>query len=253
MRVFTISDIHVDYVENFRWLNNLSCDDYHNDLLILAGDVTDALPLFEKSLQSLRKRFSEVLFIPGNHDLWVRRSKINSLEKLELIKTIAANCGIQMEPLHLDSLSIIPLYGWYDYSFGQPSGEIFGNWTDYFACKWPVNYDEKRINQHFIAMNEPFLTNSNKKDFVISFSHFLPRIDIMPFYIPTDKRSLYPVLGTKLLEQQIRRLGSNIHVYGHSHVNHQIVKNNTVYINNAFGYPSESRIAQKELKCIFEI
>ncbi|WP_007960983.1 metallophosphoesterase [Pelosinus fermentans] len=66
MRVFTISDIHVDFAENLYWLNNLSCNDYLNDILILAGDITDTLPLFEKTLRKLRKRFSEVLFIPGN-------------------------------------------------------------------------------------------------------------------------------------------------------------------------------------------
>lgn len=158
-----------------------------------------------------------------------------------------------MEPLYLSSLSIIPLYGWYDYSFGQPSQEILDNWTDYLACKWPNNYDEKSINQYSISMNEPFVTTCSAKAFIISFSHFLPRIDVMPAYIPLDKRYLYPVLGTILLEKQIRKLDSNIHVYGHSHVNNQVMKDNTVYINNAFGYPYETRITQKRLKCIFEI
>lgn len=254
MRVFTISDIHVDFEENLRWLNNLSCFDYQNDLLILAGDVTDILPLFEKTLISLRERFLEVLFIPGNHDLWVHRSNVkHSLEKLRLIKTIIIDCGIRIEPFHLTSLSIIPLFGWYDYSFGQPSREMIKTWADYLACTWPANYDEQSITEYFISINEPFVTECNTNRFIISFSHFLPRIDVMPCYIPDDKRRLYPVLGTTLLEKQIRRLGSQIHVYGHSHVNNQVMKDNTLYINNAFGYPYETRIAAKELKCILEI
>jgi predicted phosphodiesterase len=254
LKVFTISDIHVDFEENFRWFNDLSCVEYVNDLLILAGDVTNVIPLFEKTLKNLRNRFSEVLYIPGNHDLWVRRSNIkDSLEKLQLVKTIVADCGIRMEPFHLSFLSIIPLFGWYDYSFGQPSREMFESWNDYLACKWPENYDENSITQYFIAMNEPFMTKSSTTRFIISFSHFLPRIDIMPSYIPCDKRRLYPVLGTTILEKQIRTLGSNIHVYGHSHVNNRVMKDNTLYINNAFGYPYETRITAKELKCIFEM
>jgi predicted phosphodiesterase len=252
LKVFTISDIHVDFEENLYWLNNLSCDDYLNDILILAGDVTDTLPLFEKALRGLRKRFFEVLFIPGNHDLWVRSSNIkNSLEKLQLIQTIAADCGIRMEPFHSSYLSIIPLFGWYDYSFGHPSREILKSWADYMACKWPENYHEESITQHFISMNEPFIDKSNINRFTISFSHFLPRIDIMPTYIPPDKRFLYPVLGTTLLEKQIYKLGSDIHIYGHSHVNNQVMKGDTLYINNAFGYPYETRITAKKLKCIF--
>lgn len=255
MRVFTISDIHVDFAENLYWLNNLSCNDYLNDILILAGDITDTLPLFEKTLRKLRKRFSEVLFIPGNHDLWVRSSNIkNSLEKLQLIQTIAADCGIRMEPLHPSyCVSIIPLFGWYDYSFGYPSRKLLASWIDYTACKWPENYDEKSITQHFISMNEPFVNKSNTNRFIISFSHFLPRIDVMPIYIPPDKRFLYPVLGTTLLERQISKLGSDIHIYGHSHVNNQVMIDNTLYINNAFGYPYETRITGKKLKCIFEM
>jgi len=253
LRIFAVSDIHVDFEENFQWVNNLSRMDYQNDLLILAGDVTDSLSIFKEILTTLKNRFREVLYIPGNHDLWVQRNRIqeNSLGKLRIIKTIAADCGISMEPFHLGPLSIIPLYGWYDFSFGEPQPETITSWADFIACKWPEDYDEKKITQHFIALNEPVLDIANK--FIISFSHFLPRIDLMPFYIPSDKQNLYPVLGTSLLEKQIRRLGSRIHIYGHSHVNTQTMKDHTLYINNAFGYPYETMITAKQLKCIHEI
>lgn len=254
MKVFAISDIHVDYEENFRWFNNLSRFDYKNALLILAGDVTDLIPLFEKTLKCLRERFLEVLFIPGNHDLWVQRSHVkHSIEKLDLIKNITYNCGILMQPFYCSTVSIIPLYSWYDYSFEQPSQDTLKTWMDYVACKWPDNYDDNIITQHFISMNEHITNNNNTDHFVITFSHFLPRIDIMPLCIPYEQRSLYAVLGTTLLEKQIRKLGSKIHVYGHSHVNNQVVKNNTLYINNAFGYPYETQITAKQLRCIFEI
>ena len=74
----------------------------------------------------------------------------------------------------------------------------------------------------------------------------------MPSYIPFAKMVLYPVLGTTLLEKQIRRLGSNIHIYGHTHVNANVVKDNIRYINNAFGYPYEHHIAAKEMLCVWE-
>lgn len=253
MRVFAISDIHVDFSENFHWVHNLSCSEYQEDILILAGDVTDNILLFERTLKCLCDKFWKVLFIPGNHDLWVQRCHVkHSLEKLQLIKTITADCGILMEPFHCSSLSIIPLFGWYDYSFAQPSREIFNTWADFVACKWSENDDEDSLTRYFIAMNEPFLTESNTNQFIISFSHFLPRIDVMPCYIPFDRRHLYPVLGTTLLEEQIRKLGSKIHVYGHSHVNNRVIKDATLYINNAFGYPYETRITAKKLECIYD-
>ena len=83
------------------------------------------------------------------------------------------------------------------------------------------------------------------------FLTFLPRIDVMPDYIPKVHQQLYPVLGTIELEHQIRKLGSDIHVYGHSHVNRDVVIDDVRYINNAYGNPGEERIAAKVLKCIF--
>jgi hypothetical protein len=74
----------------------------------------------------------------------------------------------------------------------------------------------------------------------------------MPSFIPASKRILYPVLGTALLEQHIRQLRPWVHVYGHSHVNQQIELDGISYLNNAFGYPSETW-THKSLVRIMEV
>lgn len=253
MKIYAISDIHVNFSVNNRWLNNLSYTDYKQDILILAGDVAHIVPLFEQTLKRLKKRFLEIIFIPGNHDLWVNNHRgVNSIEKLKLIQAIADDCGIWVEPFHTSSLAIIPLFGWFDYSFGQPSKAAVAAWADFAACKWPRPYDENSITHYFLSLNEPFLDVKDDKKDIISFSHFLPRIDLMPGYIPHKYRNLYPMLGTTYLEKQIRELHPIIHVYGHSHVNNCVRKGGILYINNAFGYPYEKAIAQRNLKCIYE-
>jgi len=52
MRVFAISELHIDYAVNREWLQQLSLDEYRDDLLILAGAfptrlrrLSNALPL----------------------------------------------------------------------------------------------------------------------------------------------------------------------------------------------------------------
>ncbi len=248
MRVFAVSDIHLDYDINLHWLESLSKVDYQDDILILAGDISDQLHLLERCFKTLATRFKRVLFVPGNHDLWVARSKEkDSLEKFSRVSDIAGEFSVAMEPYHTGSLSIVPLLGWYDYSFGTPGEELKQVWMDFRACIWPGDLD---VNQYFMGKNTPFLDNRNKT--LISFSHFLPRIDVMPAFIPPSKRTLYPVLGSALLDQQVRKLDANIHVYGHSHVNRKITIDNICYINNAFGYPSETMITSKKLRCIFE-
>ena len=62
MRVFALSDVHVDYRENMDHLEALSPREFLADALILAGDVTDDLGKLAEVLAgreaSLRGSFS---------------------------------------------------------------------------------------------------------------------------------------------------------------------------------------------------
>lgn len=252
MRVFTLSDIHVDYDINAKWIANLSIAEYQDDVLILAGDATDTLQLLDWCLSTLAKRFKKVLFVPGNHELWVIREdrKKNSLQKFDDVCAVVESSGASMQAFHERGVSIIPLLAWYDYSFGEPSEELRSMWLDYHACRWPSGFTEKDIVAHFAAFNDKQVSLASDK--VITYSHFLPRIDLMPVFIPSAKKLLYPVLGCVQLERQLRRLNPNIHVYGHTHVNRHVKIDGVSYINNAYGYPSETSITSKRLMCIHE-
>jgi predicted phosphodiesterase len=252
MRFFALSDIHADYEVNARWIANISASDYCDDVLILAGDIAQTLLLLDWCLSTLARRFKKLLFVPGNHDLWVLHEapEKNSLQKLEEIRAVVESSGASMQSFHERNVSIIPLLAWYDYSFGEPSEELRSTWMDYRACRWPSGFKEKEIAAHFAACNKRQVGATG--DTVITFSHFLPRIDLMPHYIPAAMRSLYPVLGTTGLDLQLRSLHSGIHIYGHSHVNRNLNIDGVSYINNAFGYPSETRITSKRLLCIHE-
>ena len=50
MRVFALSDIHIDYSENAKWIANLSVTEYQDDVLIVAGDVSDTQSLLDWGL-----------------------------------------------------------------------------------------------------------------------------------------------------------------------------------------------------------
>ena len=252
MRIFALSDIHVDYDANKKWVSALSAADYRNDVLILAGDVTDQLPLLDWTLGTLTKRFRNVLFVPGNHDLWVIREdrRKNSMQKFDEVCQVVESSGASMQPFRENGVSIHPLLTWYDYSFGQPTDELRAMWMDYRACRWPEGYTDPKITAHFSALNENQTPAPGDK--IITYSHFLPRIDLMPRFIPCSAQVLYPILGSTQLDRQLRSLRSTLHVYGHSHVNRQVTIDGVWYINNAFGYPHENRITSKRLMCIHE-
>lgn len=252
MRVFALSDIHIDYQENKYWLFNLSSIDFQDDILILAGDVTDRLQLLNRCFLKLSAIFRKVLFIPGNHDLWVIRDRLfSSIHKYFKICEIARDCGILMQPYHVGPLSIVPLLGWYDFSFGFPSSQLIETWMDFRNCVWSEDLNMFVVCDFFLEKNTSALKTINHT--VISFSHFLPRIDLIPSFIPASLRYLNPVMGSTLIEKQIRKLRPQIHIFGHRHFNYNTYIDGIRYINNAFGYPSEHHITNKELLCIYKI
>ncbi len=251
MRVFAISDLHVDYRVNARWLESLPAREFIDDILIVAGDVSDCIERLGWCLRLLSGRFGKVLFVPGNHDLWViRNGGRSSFAKFDQVQRIADECDVATEPVHVGALSIVPLLGWYDYSFGNPGGELTRSWMDYHACLWPGTRDVREVAAFFVERNRRALSVENET--VISFSHFLPRADLIPYRSTSRFRYLLPVLGTTLLEDQIRVLRPKIHVYGHSHVNAGTLIDGIWYCNHALGYPHETGIAARRLICIHE-
>jgi predicted phosphodiesterase len=250
MRIFALSDIHVDHDDNAKWLRGLSAADYRRDLLILAGDITHRQPLLAWCLNEFARRFAQVLFVPGNHDLWVMGEAPGktSLQKFDEVVATAADCGVSMRPYLGNGTLIAPLLGWYDYSFGEPGEDLLQRWSDFYACRWPPGFDPANVAEHFAAMNLSQVPAG--VDRVMTFSHFLPRLDLVPRYVPAQHRILDPVLGSTRLDAQLRRLGSVAHVYGHSHINRKVRIDGVEYFNNAFGYPHEETITAKQLVCI---
>lgn len=252
MRIFAVSDLHVDFIENARWVANISHRDFTDDLLILAGDVSESLRGLALTFSIVARRFRNVLYVPGNHDLWLTDGVDSgtSVEKFSRICDIANQHGIRMSRYDIGSVSIVPLFGWYDYTFGSPSQELRSQWMDFRHCRWPDQVEAPAVTDAFLRVND--LALPLERSLVISFSHFVPRIDLMPAEVPAKYQRLYPVLGTRKLWLQVQQLGSNIHVYGHSHVNRAVHLEGTTFVNNAFGYPNETRIAKKELRCVYD-
>jgi predicted phosphodiesterase len=250
MRVFAISDLHVEHAENDAWVSGISSWDYLQDVLICAGDVAQREQLLGSALERLRRRFHSVVYVPGNHELWVAdRQKGSSVEKFHQVQALARGCGVHTEPLDLEAVSIVPLLAWYDHSYDEPGEELLQRWSDYHLCFWPEQFDQPRITEYFLALNRPFLKARPQP--VISFSHFVPRADFLPS-AESSRGFLRPVLGTDLIDAQVRQLGSFLHIYGHYHVNNRSERDDVTYINNAYGYPREAHIAAKKLVCVFD-
>lgn len=251
MIVWTISDLHTDYEENLHWCRQLSEQDYQEDFLVLAGDISHELEQLQEVLILMVKRFKRVFFVPGNHDVWLAKgSQSNSLQKFNAICKLAKELGASTTAYIQAELAIVPLFSWYDFSFGVVSKRIERAWVDFRACRWPMELDE--LTQHFHQLNQAAIEQAKASKTILSFSHFMPRADLLPPRVPTIVQELLPVFGAASLGEQIQHLQPQLHVYGHSHLNRSVRLDDVHYINNAFGYPQEAHICRKVLLPIYK-
>ncbi|CAG9465943.1 unnamed protein product [Pedinophyceae sp. YPF-701] len=148
VRIFAVSDIHVDYPVNLEWVDALAArTDLANDVLILCGDVSDRLPLLRHTLHQLSSAFGLVVFVPGNHELWVRGEiargdPVDSPGRLAWIGDTCEELGIAIKPVRVGACMIVPLLSWHHKSFDTepdvdgPTARLFAC-ADYKACRWP--------------------------------------------------------------------------------------------------------------------
>ncbi|CAM9537948.1 unnamed protein product [Discosporangium mesarthrocarpum] len=74
---------------------------------------------------------------------------------------------------------------------------------------------------------------------VISFSHFVPRSELCPEKRFLNEPMLPKVIGSSSLERQIRELGSDLHVYGHTHIPYDLEVEGVRYIQWPLGSVAE--------------
>ncbi len=257
MRVFAFSDLHVDYAANLGDIRALSDTAYRDDILLLAGDVTDDLALLRETLVTLRDKFARVFYVPGNHELWDRRRQHDhALERFHAILALAREAHVECTPARLQgawgAVWIVPLFSWYrrpaegTSSLYMPKHTESGEprWADDRFVRWP---DALTPADYFLGLNEP--TVRAYRGPVITFSHFLPRRELMfarpGVPRPSGLRDPHPgfnfsrVAGCSLLDEQIRRIGSQLHVYGHQHRNRDVCIDGVRYVSHCMGYPRE--------------
>lgn len=230
MRVYAISDLHADFRENRKLLERIPAGEHRGDALIVAGDVADALPLMSDVLGGLRQRFAELFFVPGNHELWVRNDPRDSLEKFHAVLAACRGVGVRTEPARAGDAWVVPLFSWYQPAFdvrGEGDEASLEAWSDRYFCRWPAGPSPV---ERFLEMNEPHLGAYDAP--VVSFSHFVPRTELVPPVRWLRFKGLPLVAGSEAIDAQVRRIGAGVHVFGHTHIAEDRVIRGVRYVQN---------------------
>lgn len=91
-RLLALSDLHVDHPGNLDGL--LSLPQHPGDWLIVAGDVADRPAQIAAAWEVLCDRFERVLWVPGNHELWVRDDGPRGQARYELLVDLCRRWGV---------------------------------------------------------------------------------------------------------------------------------------------------------------
>ncbi|MFT5087273.1 MAG: 3',5'-cyclic AMP phosphodiesterase CpdA [Candidatus Latescibacterota bacterium] len=239
MRIFAISDLHVDFKVNWHWVEALSLIDYRQDTLLVAGDIAHDLGRVAAAFEALRQRFDRVFFVPGNHELWVPGEQGNSIDKFERLLALCVECGVETRANSVGNLRVMPLFSWYSAEFdreGRGDADALAAWGDFRFCRWPDEIESPE--RYFSERNDPPLPTPAQ---TISFSHFLPRSELLPSIENLRFKGLPMVAGSVLLEEHIRAAEVDIHIFGHSHIPCDKILEGVRYIQQPLAYPKERR------------
>ena len=264
-RLVTVSDVHVDDESNMQWIENLK--EKKNEALILAGDVSDRLDRLERTFRVLKEKYAAVFYTPGNHDVWLRESEgyEDSFEKLDAVLQLARQCGVGtgVGILGREKRCVVaPLLAWYHASFdtepkitmwrGIPAARMV--MTDYRRCKWPDGADgrgeviAKAMDDRNDEIESQLRDIRGDDDDLVTFSHFLPRIELVPekrfLFLPT----LTEAIGSRYLGDRVQRIRPNVHVFGHTHINWDSEIDGVRYIQAALAYSQEWRTRPASLE-----
>jgi hypothetical protein len=136
----------------------------------------------------------------------------------------------------------VPLFSWYE---GEKT-PARTSWADFHLCKWPD--DAKPLADYFLRMNKPHLKRYDAP--VVTFSHFIPRSDLLP---PKEYLRISWLGSVSIcagLDNQIRKLKASVHVCGHTHTTFDRVIDDVRYVQNAVRYPKERTATSAPIKLI---
>ncbi len=231
LKLYAISDLHVGAGANLEGLRDLA---YHpEDWLILAGDVGETTAQLRSVLALCVERFREVVWVPGNHELWTSRGEsARGQAKYEELVAVCRSFGVHTpeDPYPVfqgtsGRYRIAPLFILYDYSFRPPdvprkkvvewameqgvlcADEVF-LWSEPFPsredwCWSRVRYSEARLE------------DACRHDDLVLVNHFPLMRDLV--WIPSIPR-FAPWCGTTMTADWHRRFRAKVVVSGHLHV-----------------------------------
>jgi 3',5'-cyclic AMP phosphodiesterase CpdA len=254
VKLWAIADLHAGYADNRAALDALPA--FPDDWLVVAGDAGDTPAQIESVLRTLVPRFRQVVWVPGNHDLWTPRGHPvtdRGAAHYERLVALCARYGVLTPedpcpvwpgdgPLRV----IAPLFLLYDYSFAPdeigPGGAVA--WA---AASGVRSADEDLLHPHPYDSRAAWcqarvqaaaarLDALPRDARLVLVNHFPLRADLA--VLPRIPR--YRVwCGTRQTDDWHRRYNVEAVVYGHLHLRGSRTIDGVRFDEVSLGYPRQ--------------
>lgn len=250
-RLLAISDLHVANRDNRDAVAELPR--FGDDWLIVAGDVGETLDQLAWTLERLQRRFARILWVPGNHDLWVRDDALAGEAKYRALVDVcrAHDVATPEDPYPVferpaGPIVLAPLFLLYDYSFrpDHVAAESVLAWareadilcTDELLLR-PDPYPSRAAwCAARCALTRSRLEAVDAALPTVLINHWPLRYDLVR--LPRIPR-FSPWCGTRTSEDWHRRFRAEAVVYGHLHVRGTHWRDRTRCEEVSLGYPRQ--------------
>lgn len=251
MKLLAISDLHLGHAGNRAALETMGS--YPDDWLVLAGDTGERATHLELALGALVPRFRQVIWTPGNHDLWTPPggSGVAHYEALVALcrehKVLTPEDPYAAWPPEPDTF-VVPMFLLFDYSFRPPevpadravawARETGVGCSDEHLLD-PAPFESRAVWCHArCRATEARLADLPTGARTILVNHWPLRYDLArPPRIP--RFSIW--CGTSVTEDWGRRHRARAVVSGHLHMRTTLWRDGVRYEEVSLGYPRDWR------------
>jgi len=254
MKLWATSDLHAGYEENRRAVEALPA--HPGDWLIIAGDTGESPAHLDFVLRTLAPRFAQLVWTPGNHDLWTPRTWESSKRGVAHYERLVSLCrkhGVLTPedpyakwPGDGPTRAIVPTFLLFDYSF-RPAAVSREEAVQWAADSGVRSADEDLLAPDpyptcddwcaaRVAATEARLQALPPEVKLIVVNHFPLRRDhaVLP-RIP--RFSIW--CGTTRTEEWHRRFNIEAVIYGHLHLRATRELDGVRFDEVSLGYPKQ--------------
>jgi 3',5'-cyclic AMP phosphodiesterase CpdA len=253
-----VSDLHVRHRRNQEIVDGLR-PEAPGDWLIVCGDVADTAGEVERTLGRLRDRFAEVIWVPGNHELWTRKRdpvRLRGVARYEHLVGLCRTLGVHTPEDEFPvwtgpdgPVRVAPLFLLYDYTFRAPGTATKDESLAYAYRTGVVCTDEQLLHPDPYPSREEWcrarVAAAERRLAVEPPDPPLVLVNHWPLVREPTRVLRYPQFaqwcGTELTADWHVRFRVAAVVYGHLHIPRRSVHDGVPFVEVSLGYPREWR------------